>query len=502
MRLDGKFPLRFLQFRSIKARFLVIGFGLFMLVFLLVGYIALRIESRNIQKSSNAGVEAFARLATKPIAESYDLYFDSGYYKFAEVFGNIIKLNPNIKNVQIVSVDGDVIFDSYFVTPTKYLKAEGQRVTNTSLTKADPTFIYDGSNPELKEVIYPYFTDWQSHPYSIRYLADYSQSKNDIKTLIYESVLLVLALTIGSVWVLSFATNKSLINPLKDVISTAKFISKGNYGKRAANRSRDEIGDLADSVNQMAKTLEQDIIDLKELDKLKDEFIDIAAYNLKVPINHINFDIKYLVNNLGKKIENKYVELLRDVQTNSNRLQILSEDLIGVTSMKKGSAQKNIFMPVNLSDVIKEITLETKSLLEHKKIELKLDVPKSARVLGDYSKIKQLFASLLDNAVKFTVKQNTEISIKISEKGSTYVTEIADHGVGIAKNEMPSLFRKFYRAPSSALYDREGAGLGLYLAKLIVEVHHGNIWAESEAKKGTQLFVSFFKEDVFKKKFT
>jgi|GEM_PF-2568503 len=502
MKVDRRLFLHFLQFRSIKTRFLITGFGFFVIIFFIVGYIFIRAESRNIQKSSNASVKAFSELATKPIAESYDLYFDSGYYKFAEVYSNIQKLNPNIKNVQIISVDGNIIFDSKFLSPTKYIGDKEQYTINSYLTKADPTFIYEGNNSELKEVIYPYLTDWQSHPYSIRYLTDYSGSKKDIQNLMIESIFLMLALTVCSVLLFSFATNRSLINPLKEVINTAEFISGGDYSKRTKRRSRDEIGDLADSVNQMAKTLEQDIIDLKELDKLKDEFVDIAAYNLKIPINHITFDIKYLVEKLDKQIESKNFDLLQDIQTNSNRLQILSEDLIGVTSIKKGSLQKNIFMPVNLSDIIKEISLETKGLLEDKKIRLTLDIPKIALILGDYLKMKQLFLSLLDNAVKFTVKQDTEIVIKIYEKEGSYVTEVSDHGVGIAKNELSRLFEKFYRAPSSATYNHEGAGLGLYLAKLIAEVHHGNIWVESEVGVGTRFFVSFLKEDIFKRKFT
>lgn len=498
MQFNEKLSLSFLKLRSIKARFIIIGIGLFILVFFLVGYIAIRIESRNIQKSSNAGVEAFARLATKPIVESYDLYFDSGYYKFAEVFSNILKLNPNIKSVQIVSVSGEIVFDSKFFTPMKYLESKRQYIDSTAFTKADPTFFYMGKNPELKEIIYPYFTDWQSHPYSIRYRADYSNSKNDIRVLIYESILLMLGLTICSVFLLSFATNKSLIDPLKDVINTTKFISKGDYGKRAKHRFQDEVGDLADSVNKMAHTLEQNIADLKELDKVKDEFIEIAAHNLKIPLNHIKFNLDYLMKNLSHDLGKRDYALLSDISVNYEKLQLLSEDLTNITAINQGTMQNSVFMPLDLIPILQEVADEKMSSSHSKNIKLEVSLIKTAPILGDYLKIKQAFLNLLDNAIKFT-PQNGLVELRITETKNNYEVDIKDTGVGMTKEEVKKLFQKFYRAPSSAIRSPDSAGLGLYLTKLIIDIHHGFIYANSAQNKGSKFTVVLLKSENFKK---
>lgn len=498
--------MRFLHINlhGIKARFLLIGSGLFVLIFIIVGYLALSIESKNIQQRSNESVKAFAELSNKPIVEDYLLYFDSGYFKFSEVFDSIRKLNSYINRVQIISVNGDVVFDSKYFSADQYLTpAVAEKITDDAIVKPDPTYRYSsGRNPQLVEIISPYFNDWQNHSYTVRYFADYYSVEQETASLISYVVVAMLMLVVVAVFLLSFATNRSLIDPLNEVINTAKYISRGDYNKRAEHHSKDEIGNLADSVNQMARTLGQDIIDLKELDKLKDEFVDIAAYNLKVPLNHLKFDIQYLIHKLGGKIDEKSLSLLQDVQANSNKLQLLSEDLINVSAISKNNYSKNIFMPINLSDLLSEVAKEYEGNLKKKKIALDLELPKEATILGDGAKIRQLFLTLLDNAAEYTIKQNTDIKIRLSSKDNNYIVSIKDEGVGIAEEEVGKLFKKFYRAPSSAIYNREGTGLGLYLAKLIVEVHHGNIWVESKQGEGSTFFVSLFKAEIFKKRYT
>lgn len=484
-----------INLHSLKARFLLIEFGLFVLIFFAVGYLALSIESARIQFRSNESVKAFVELSSKPLVEDYELYFNSGYYKFVEVFNQTWQLNNYVKRIQILSVDGKVVFDSKYMSTAQYMDPGNiEKISDDSITKPDPTYRYSNDrNPKLTEVINPYFTDWKSHPYTIRYIADYYSTEQETLNLIFITVLAMFFLTFVSAFLLSLVTNRSLINPLKEVIKTAKLISRGEYGKHAKTNSKDEIGDLANSVNKMARKLEQDIIDLRELDKLKDEFIDVAAHNFKAPLNHLKFDIAYLIQHVGKKVSEKEFELLQDINISGKKLQLLSEDLIGIQALQNKETG-NVFVPVDLSQLLEDVLGELKHSADVKNVKFKAQLDKKAIVLGEYQKLKQLFLNLIDNAIQYSDKKESTVSVRIKESNNSYIIEIEDQGVGMLPEEIKKLFQKFYRAPSSEIYNKEGAGLGLYLAKLIVNVHHGNIWVESEKDKGSHFYVSFLKK--------
>ncbi len=486
--------------RSIRVRFLILIFGLFILVFTIVGSITVYTSTKLAYINLNNEAISYSELATRPLSEAYDLYFNSGYYKFEEIAANLLKLNNNLTNIEIIDVNGKVVFDSRFMQADKY-NFEGQPPVVSSdvlnmVNKSKSTNEYLNAN-ELKSIVVPYFTDWNSHPYSVRYFINYDQLKKENRILIYQSLIWMIILMSLSIWLLYYTTDRSIIHPIKEIINTAKAISSGNYGKRIKHESMDEIGELSLSVNQMAKTLEQDIVDLRELDKLKDEFVDIAAHNLKIPLTHLKYDIDYLLKNLASKINEKEKDLLKDIDVYSNKLQLLSEDLISVTSVKKGSLQNEIFTPVDLGNVVKKVIGELTDLANQKGLKINSSLIENAIVLGDEAKLSQVFSNLIDNAILYSNSSSKSIQVNLIEKKENYIVEIIDEGVGINSDELPKLFQKFYRAPSSAIYNKEGAGLGLHLAKLIVDVHHGNIWAESKEGSGSKFSVSLFKKSFF-----
>jgi signal transduction histidine kinase len=277
-------------------------------------------------------------------------------------------------------------------------------------------------------------------------------------------------------------------------------ISRGRYGERIEVKTNDEIEELATATNKMARTLEQNITDLKELDKLKGEFMDIAAHNLKVPLTHLKANTSYLLQNISDKIDKKSIEVLKDIEINSNKLQLLSEDLINVTAIQQETLQSDVFMPTDLVSMMNQVINENMSIIDSKEIALHKSFPDKAEILADVPKLKQVFSNLIDNAIKFSYK-NSDINVSISPKDSAFLVTVQDHGVGIREEELSKIFQKFYRAPSSAVYNKEGTGLGLYLSKMIVDVHHGKIWLESESGKGTKFMVLLPKKEVFKNRY-
>lgn len=484
---------------SLQKKFILIVTILLFVVLLISAYVTVVSNIKQTRKNLTEEAISFANLSTKPLGQNYDLYFNSGYFKFREVFTEILKLNLNIKEIQFIDVSGKIIFDSKYVGGSNYQETEDNIVDKTTLDHVlsdKPVYINNpNQSSEITEIYYPYFTDWGSHAYTARYFISYDQVRQNIISIITQAAMLLIIFLIIAVLLISVSVNKLILSPISIVSEMAHKISEGKYGRRIQIKTNDEIEVLAESTNKMARTLEQNIIDLKELDKLKDEFIDIAAGSLKVPLNHLKFDVKYLLDN--GKFETKEHELLTDITVNTNKLQLLSDDLIDVTAISKDSTS-NIFMPLDLTEVLKESINEVGISLKSKKIKLKASLLKTAPILGDYQKIKMLFVNIIDNAVKFSTEKDGTVEINLIEKGNSYLTEVIDQGIGIDEKEIPKLFQKFYRAPSSAVLNKEGSGLGLYLSKLICDLHHGSIWVESKKGEGSKFYVSFFKKDTFR----
>ncbi len=496
--------MKFFRLNSLRKKFILVITLLLFGVFIVDGTIAIFNSVKQTRQNVTAQAIAFAQLSTKPISEAYDLYFNSGYYKFYEVFTKNLKLDSHIKRIQLIDVNGKIIFDSNYLGSEVYKNHPEINVSSKYLDKVlsdQPSYIKNPNHPqEITEIFYPHYTDWGSHPYTLRYFVSYDQVRANIITIINQTLVLMLIFFIFSVGLITGFVNQFILAPITTLNRLTQKISQGNYDERIKVDTHDEIEQLAIATNRMARTMEQNIIDLKELDKLKDEFIDIAAHNLKIPLNHLKFNLEFLINNLKDKVSQKDFALLKDTHINYHKLHLLSEDLINVTLIGKKTLEGSLFMPLDLAAILNEVMKEVKPSLTSKKILIASHLLPSAPILGDYMKIKQVFLNLLDNAVNFS-RSHDKITINIIEKSETYLTEIIDTGVGIDKSEMPKVFQKFYRAPSSAKYHEEGTGLGLYLAKTIIEVHHGKIWVESELGKGSKFSVELLKKDNFKQKY-
>lgn len=460
-------------------------------VFIVGGMVLVYKTIRETRHNLTDQATAFSLLSVKPISETYVLYFDSGYLKFKEITSSILDLDKSITKIQIIDVNGKILFDSDYMAYDQYLSASETAVDLDVLENVlsnEPVYV---KNPKVEseniEIFQPYFTNWGSHPFTVRYFVSYNEVRQNIVAIIINVLILVLITVSLTVMLITGTVNRLILTPITQLSSVAQNIAKGKYGERISIDTNDEIEDLSLATNKMATTLEQNIEDLKELDKLKDEFIDIAANNLKIPLNHLKFNIKYLLKD-GKRVR-KEQELLEDVEVNVNKLQLLSEDLINVTAIKSTS-ENNIFMPIDLVFVLNEVLRDVKTTLVAAHLSAETDFSSPAIVLGDYLKVKQVFFNLIDNAIKFSPTKGGKIKISLYEKDNSFIVEIADEGVGIDEKEIPKLFQKFYRAPSSAIYNKEGAGLGLYLAKLIVDLHHGSIWVKSEKGKGSTFSVS------------
>lgn len=218
---------------------------------------------------------------------------------------------------------------------------------------------------------------------------------------------------------------------------------------------------------------------LKELDTAKSEFISIASHQLRTPLTGIMGYLSMMVAGDFGKIEPTQLKILQDVYGASNRLIRIVNIFLNVSRIEAGRFYLD-YKKITFESVVDEIIMELKPTASKKGIELVIDpsVKHIGDVMVDPDKMKDVALNLVDNAIKYSQHGTITFSAK-KENGNVHAF-VKDQGVGIEPEEAKRLFSKFVRGTGIARVQPNGSGLGLFIAKKVVEEHGGKIWVESE----------------------
>ena len=235
-------------------------------------------------------------------------------------------------------------------------------------------------------------------------------------------------------------------------------------------------------VHDISATKELEI-KLKELNEMRKEFIDRASHELKTPITTV-YGAYQLLDLLHKdKFNPEQLELFEMASIGTKRIKKLVDDLLDVSLMESKRFKLNK-KKVNLSDVIINCIKEMKYFSNKRNHKIEVDILPEFNINIDESRIELVITNIISNAIKYT-PSNGKISIKMNSDGQFVYLEIKDSGVGLTKEEIDDLFKKFSTIESPLKkddMDLGSTGLGLFLSKEIIKLHQGDIWAESEGK--------------------
>ncbi|RLC39011.1 hypothetical protein DRH27_00805 [Candidatus Falkowbacteria bacterium] len=277
--------------------------------------------------------------------------------------------------------------------------------------------------------------------------------------------------------VLGIIFTRQIIKPINTLSRGAKEISQGNLDYKISLETGDEFEMLGSKFNEMVKVL-------KENRKLRDEFVFIAAHELRTPVTAIKGYLSMVLEETFGPVPPDIKKNLDIVNSSNERLVRLVQDLLEVARSEAGKmkiTKKELLIASNVETVVNEL----KSLSDKKGIKIIYEKPdKKAAVQADEFKLKEVLTNIIGNAIKYTLK-NGDIKIWHEKQDGFLVTHIKDHGIGMTKEQMEKLFSKFYRIQTEQTTEIEGTGLGLFICKEIMERMEGDIWAESEAGQGS-----------------
>ena len=286
------------------------------------------------------------------------------------------------------------------------------------------------------------------------------------------SIISIILITIALVQNVS----RKMLNPIKKINDATKDVAAGNFNIELETERDDEIGELTKNFNKMVK-------ELNSIECLQKDFINNVSHEIKTPISSIQGFAKLLeADNLSKEERKEYAEIIKE---ESDRLLYLSTNILKLAKLEN---QERIMNKTKFN--IAEQIRRTISVLEPKWKEknIKFNVSlKEQEFLGEKDLMYQVWMNIIENSIKFS-KQDGQIDVKMKTNQDSIIVEIKDYGIGMEEEEAKKIFDRFYQVDKS--HTKPGAGLGMTIAKRIVELSDGKIEVKSKLNESTTFVVT------------
>ncbi|MFC1607828.1 ATP-binding protein [Candidatus Latescibacterota bacterium] len=313
-------------------------------------------------------------------------------------------------------------------------------------------------------------------------------------------VALVITLISTSVGAISAAIMvMTIVRPVRRLSEAVSAVAEGEYGKKVMIQRNDEIGMLANSFNHMTgrlriaieeietrnTELEKAYRELETLDKAKDDFLSLVSHELRTPLGSMLLSAEMLLDNCVHS-EEKKSQYHENIVRQCMRLTRLVNDVLDLSKIEAGRLLLT-FEVLSLRMLLSDVFSTLSPLLDKKKLEYDYDaVPGDIFLKGDRDKIIQVMTNIITNSIKFT-PGGGKISITLTRDGTMGTVAVTDTGRGIPEEDIPKVFDRFSQLENIDHHE-EGTGLGMPIAKSIIDLHGGTIRIDSNPGKGTTVF--------------
>jgi two-component system sensor histidine kinase BaeS len=281
---------------------------------------------------------------------------------------------------------------------------------------------------------------------------------------------------LGLAFCLNFLVMRRVLGPLKDMAHISKKIASGDYSDKAPVKSRDEVGQLALSFNQMAESL-------RKMDMLRKRMVIDVAHELRTPLTNVRGYLEALMDGVVSPSKETF-HLLHE---ETLRLAELVEDIL---SLAKADVARDDLHKTDtyMADLVSQAMESFLPQFNAKRITVETHFPEQKHpLLLDHSKIIQVVVNLLQNALQYT-PQDGVVRIHITQSPGEMRVAFTNSGVELSEKDLPLIFERFFRGEKSRSREHGGAGIGLAIAKELVEAHSGHVGAETSDNATTVWF--------------
>lgn len=345
-----------------------------------------------------------------------------------------------------------------------------------------------------------------------QYAGDLTTTQASVKReLLYTSVIGFLFAILISL----FFARRVIVSPIQKLTTVAEAVGMGDFSKRARIESWDEFGVLGTAFNEMAARIQRSTKDLeamvatrtgelnvkvqelglanerlRELDKLKTEFLSVAAHQLRTPLSAIKWILGILLDGGEGELTPAQKSLLYKGFESNERMINLINDMLAVTRIDAGK-ERYTMVPLHIEDIIDNLIIDFagQAHVRHMTLTFERPASKLPYIVADGEKIRSVLQNLIENAMHYT-PDGGSIVVRANRESGTVIVSVKDSGIGIPKSQQANIFGKFFRADNAVKHQTDGSGLGLYIAKNIVEKHSGSIRFSSEEGKGSSFTIA------------
>ncbi len=250
-----------------------------------------------------------------------------------------------------------------------------------------------------------------------------------------------------------------------------------------------ELQEANQQLLDMQRELKQKNLELEQLNEQKDEFLGIAAHDMRNPLSNMKLVGELLLENAAGKLDEDEVGLLKIGKAASDFMLELVNDLLDITKIESGKLNLKL-KPTDLGALVESKVAFNRTLAEKKQIKLLLHHDDAdLMMLLDAFKLEQVLNNLLSNAIKFSYP-DSKIEIRVARRDNEAIISVKDEGQGIPADELDKLFKPFEKTSVKSTAGERSTGLGLAIVRKIIVGHQGSIWVESEVGKGSTFYVS------------
>ena len=363
-----------------------------------------------------------------------------------------------------IRLDEDVMRETFVVYPLAYntqsktsLSEEDVFLASVAIVTSDKQLFYVVAYQDVSDAYLPYTTEF-------------------VRMFIRAALLGVLV-----AFIVSLITSYRLVSPLKKMTAVTKQYAQGDFSERiSANDTYNELAEFTDSFNSMAESLER-------TEESRSAFVSNTSHELKTPMTIISGFIDGILDGtIPAEDEEKY---LRIVSEETKRLSSLVVAMLNISKIEAGKLELSL-TNVDLQRLICSVMLGFEQSVDQKRLEIRgLDTLSPVKVNADETLLHQVFFNLVDNAVKFT-PEGGEIMLSLTRDQQNAVFSIRNSGRGIPESDRELIFDRFYKVDKSRGLDSKSFGIGLFIVKSILDLHHGTINVSSDGTTYTTFTVS------------
>jgi signal transduction histidine kinase len=403
------------------------------------------------------------------------------------VFHNIMIINPSLE-VYLLDKDGKIL--TYFapnkVVRLKYVPLEPIKKFVSS--KEEPFVL--GADPRNadREKAFSAAKVYEGDTFrGYIYVILGGEEYDNATQLVFGSYILRLGIrsmgiTLIGVAIISLIALGFITRNMRKIVAVIREFKNGNLNARIKLKGRGEFNEFADSFNEMADTIVQNIEEMKTMDNLRRELVANVSHDLRTPLAAVQGYIETILLKSETLSEEDRKNYMHTILSSTERLKKLVEELFELSKLEARETKPDP-EAFSVAELAQDIQQKNQIIAESRNIELRLNFPYDIPlVYADIGMMEKVLQNLLDNAFKFTPAGGS-VTIRLQRSGDKVITYVKDSGKGIKKDEMKYIFDRYHQGTGKS--SAEGLGLGLAIVKKILEVHNININVESTEGEGT-----------------